>query len=78
MRRAITKGAGADVELELVAQGLRRSIRAQVAPLPKRQGVVAVLHDVTQLKRADAVRAAGNGFLDMLVGAGRPKSVSGR
>ena len=56
VRRAITKGAGAEVELELVAQGLRRSIRAQVAPLPKRQGVVAVLHDVTQLKRADAVR----------------------
>jgi two-component system phosphate regulon sensor histidine kinase PhoR len=47
---------GGEVALELVAQGVRRSIRAQVAPLPKRQGVVAVLHDVTQLKRADAIR----------------------
>jgi two-component system phosphate regulon sensor histidine kinase PhoR len=56
VRRAITKGVGAEVELELVTQRAGRSIRAQVAPLPKRQGVVAVLHDVTELKRADAVR----------------------
>lgn len=33
-----------------------RSLRAQIAPLPRRAGVVTVLHDVTDLKRADAVR----------------------
>lgn len=56
VRRAITKGQGAEVELEVPVQGQLRSLHAQVAPLPKRQGVVAVLHDVTELKRADAIR----------------------
>ncbi len=51
-----TEGESREIELELSAGARRRSIKAQVAPLPTRQGVVAVLHDVTQLKRADAVR----------------------
>ncbi len=55
VRRA-TQGEAAEVELELSFGAQRRSIKAQVAPLPTRQGVVAVLHDVTQLKRAEAVR----------------------
>jgi len=33
-----------------------RILAAQVAPLPGRKGVVAVLHDVTELKLADTVR----------------------
>ncbi len=56
VRRAITKGQGAEVELDVPVQGAIRSIQAHVAPLPKRQGVVAVLHDVTELKHADAIR----------------------
>ena len=55
VRRATAGEAGA-VDFEIVAGGQRRSIAAQVAPLEDREGVVAVLHDVSQLKRADAVR----------------------
>jgi two-component system, OmpR family, phosphate regulon sensor histidine kinase PhoR len=50
------KGGTASVELE-VGRGLEpRTLAAQVAPLPEGAGVVAVLHDVTELKRADRVR----------------------
>lgn len=55
VRRA-TSGESGAVDFEMSAGGRRRSIAAQVAPLEGREGVVAVLHDVTQLKRADAVR----------------------
>jgi two-component system phosphate regulon sensor histidine kinase PhoR len=50
--QSATRGNPSSLELEIGA----RSITAHVAPLPKRQGVVAVLHDVTDLKLADAVR----------------------
>jgi two-component system phosphate regulon sensor histidine kinase PhoR len=50
------RGRSVNVELELVSGGQSRWLTAHVAPLPKDQGVVAVLHDVTELKRADAVR----------------------
>ncbi len=50
------RGQATSVELELVSGGQSHALTAHVAPLPKDQGVVAVLHDVTELKHADAVR----------------------
>lgn len=55
VRKAL-EGDAAEVELELLIGAQRRSIKAQVAPLPTQGGVVAVLHDATELKHADAVR----------------------
>src|SRR5690606_28574391 len=55
VQRALA-GEARDVTLELTAGGTTRALTAHVAPLPEQQGVVAVLHDVTELKRADAVR----------------------
>ncbi|HJL17815.1 MAG TPA: ATP-binding protein [Sandaracinaceae bacterium LLY-WYZ-13_1] len=54
--RAGLEGRATEVDFELSVGGRRRSIAAQTSPMPGRGGVVAVLHDVTQLKRADAVR----------------------
>jgi two-component system phosphate regulon sensor histidine kinase PhoR len=55
VRRA-TEGVASEVDFELSLGLQRRSIAAQTSPLPGGAGVVAVLHDVTELKRADAVR----------------------
>jgi two-component system phosphate regulon sensor histidine kinase PhoR len=54
--RKAAAGQALEVDFEITVGGKRRSIAAQVAPLRVREGVVAVLHDVTQLKQADAVR----------------------
>ena len=54
--RKAAAGEAHEVDFEVTVGGKRRSIAAQVAPLRVREGVVAVLHDVTQLKQADAVR----------------------
>lgn len=41
---------------ELAGDRDTRSFAATVSPLPDQEGVVAVLHDVTELRRTDAVR----------------------
>jgi two-component system phosphate regulon sensor histidine kinase PhoR len=55
VQRAI-QGKARAVELDVELGPERRFVTAHVARLPKMQGVVAVLHDVTPLKRTDAVR----------------------
>jgi two-component system phosphate regulon sensor histidine kinase PhoR len=50
------RGSASRAELGLVTLGQTRSLAAHVAPLPSREGVVAVLHDLTELKRAESVR----------------------
>lgn len=54
--RAARHGQPGPVELLLDRQGERRTLTAQVAPLPDGNGVVVVLHDVTSLRQADLVR----------------------
>ncbi len=56
MRDARKKGIACEVRLEATVRGEPRAFRAQVSPLPKRSGAVAVLHDVTALEEADRVR----------------------
>jgi len=50
------RGEASSVTLEIRVGVESRMLAAQVAPLPARSGVVAVLHDVTELKLADTVR----------------------
>jgi two-component system phosphate regulon sensor histidine kinase PhoR len=50
------RGEASSVTLEIRVGVESRLLAAQVAPLPARSGVVAVLHDVTELKLADTVR----------------------
>ncbi|MFW6023175.1 MAG: ATP-binding protein, partial [Myxococcota bacterium] len=50
------KGRTVGVDVETRRGEDLRVLAAQVAPLPEKAGVVAVLHDVTDLKRADRVR----------------------
>lgn len=50
------KGEPMAVELQVPKGAEPRILAAQVAPLPEQAGVVAVLHDVTDLKRADRIR----------------------
>lgn len=54
--RGALKGRPAAVNLEVQRGGATRSLAAQIAPLPERSGAVVVVHDVTELKRADTVR----------------------
>lgn len=54
--RGALKGRPAAVNLEVQRAGATRSLAAQIAPLPERSGAVVVVHDVTELKRADTVR----------------------
>ena len=56
VRLAAEDGEEVEVDFDLVLGLTKRHIAAQIAPLRGRDGVVAVLHDVTQLKRADSVR----------------------
>lgn len=50
-------GRPAEVDVDVtVGEGEHRNLAIQVAPLPERAGVVGVVHDVTELKRADRVR----------------------
>ncbi len=50
------RGESSAVALEVDVGEEARALAAQVAPLPEHAGVVTVLHDVTELKRADRVR----------------------
>ncbi|MGB0680790.1 MAG: ATP-binding protein, partial [Polyangiales bacterium] len=54
--RAARKGKRVAVQLSLETNGGPRSLSAHLAPLPERSGVVGVLHDITELMHADAVR----------------------
>jgi two-component system, OmpR family, phosphate regulon sensor histidine kinase PhoR len=54
--QAARKGETMSVELETRRGQEPRTLAAHVAPLPDGAGVVAVLHDVTDLKRADRIR----------------------
>ncbi|MGE0790387.1 MAG: sensor histidine kinase [Sandaracinaceae bacterium] len=56
IRKARKKNEATEVELETLIGERFHTFHAQVAPLPKGQGVVTVLHDVTSLKNADRVR----------------------
>jgi two-component system phosphate regulon sensor histidine kinase PhoR len=51
-----TSGKDGNVRLAVELGGKQRALMVHVAALPKRQGVVAVVHDVTELERLDAVR----------------------
>ncbi|MDH5492507.1 MAG: cell wall metabolism sensor histidine kinase WalK [Myxococcales bacterium] len=54
--RAARRGRSAEVFFEAIVADGARSFVAQVAALPERGGVVAVLHDVTSLQRAAQIR----------------------
>ncbi|NOY94109.1 MAG: HAMP domain-containing protein [Deltaproteobacteria bacterium] len=54
--RKARRGDGAEAEIILTRGDERLTFIAQVAPLPDRAGVVAVLHDVTKARLADRVR----------------------
>ncbi len=56
MRNARKKSEATDVQLEASVGGRVHVFRAQVSPLPRGAGAVAVLHDVTALKDADQLR----------------------
>lgn len=55
VRRA-NRGEAARVAFELRTARGDRSLSAQVAALPKGAGVITVVHDVTDVRRADSVR----------------------
>jgi two-component system phosphate regulon sensor histidine kinase PhoR len=50
------QGRSARVSFELRTARGERALTAQVAPLPEGAGVITVVHDVTELRRADSVR----------------------
>jgi two-component system phosphate regulon sensor histidine kinase PhoR len=54
--RAASDGTEQRLGFELGGDRETRSFAATVSPLPDQEGVVAVLHDVTELQRTDAVR----------------------
>lgn len=56
MRQARKRGQASEVRVEATVHGEQRVFRAQVSPLPKRSGAVAVLHDVTAVEQADRER----------------------
>ena len=49
-------GRGTTVEFSVTLRGEPRLLRAHIAPLLQETGVVGVLHDVTDLKRAEQIR----------------------
>jgi two-component system phosphate regulon sensor histidine kinase PhoR len=51
-----SRGDGTRVAFELRTARGDRSLSAQIAALPKGAGVITVIHDVTDLRRADSVR----------------------
>lgn len=55
VQRAIG-GAGGRVQVEVASARAPRTLRATVSPLPETRGAIAVLHDVTELERANAIR----------------------
>ncbi len=50
------RGKAVSVTFHLAAQGAQRTMSARVAPLPEGAGAIAVMHDVTERHRAEAVR----------------------
>jgi two-component system phosphate regulon sensor histidine kinase PhoR len=59
LHEAVTRAAGGKgehVQLEVPGSRVVRTLRATVSPLPEKKGVIAVLHDVTELERATAIR----------------------
>ena len=56
IRRARKKGVAGQVELEATIDGKDHAFHAQISPLPDGEGVVTVLHDVTQLRATDRIR----------------------
>ena len=55
VERAII-GTGGRVQIEVPTARVLRTLRATVSPLPEGKGAIAVLHDVTELERANAIR----------------------
>ncbi|MCA9604397.1 MAG: HAMP domain-containing protein [Myxococcales bacterium] len=55
VRRA-NAGETLEIDFDVTSGGARRTIAAQLAPLHGREGVVAVLHDITQLRRVEKIR----------------------
>lgn len=53
---AALAGQPSRVSFELRTARGQRSLRAHVAPLPKGAGAITVVHDVTDVRRADSVR----------------------
>ncbi len=55
VERAII-GMGGRVQVEVATSRAMRTLRATVSPLPEGKGAIAVLHDVTELERANEIR----------------------
>jgi two-component system phosphate regulon sensor histidine kinase PhoR len=55
VERAIA-GTGGRVQVEVATARVLRTLRATVSPLPESKGAIAVLHDVTELERANEIR----------------------
>jgi len=55
VERAIL-GSGGRVQVEIATARAIRTLRATISPLPEGKGAIAVLHDVTELERANAIR----------------------
>ena len=55
MQEALS-GVSSSVRFDMAMGGETRSLAAQLSPLPHGRGVVCVLHDVTEIQRADTVR----------------------
>ncbi len=54
--RVARRGKAQEVELQISSEQGRRTLRAVLASLPDQAGVVAVLHDLTQLAEAARIR----------------------
>lgn len=60
LKRAILgarRGVESTVELSADLKGEEHNLHVQLTPLPQKEGVVAVVHDVTDLKRSDRIRS---------------------
>jgi two-component system phosphate regulon sensor histidine kinase PhoR len=55
VERAIV-GMGGRVQVEINTTRTPRTLRATISPLPEGKGAIAVMHDVTELERANAIR----------------------
>lgn len=54
--RGARQGETRAVDVSMACGGKARHLIATVTPLPQRSGVVGVLHDITEVRRADKVR----------------------
>jgi two-component system phosphate regulon sensor histidine kinase PhoR len=55
VERAV-RGQPGRVQIDIATGSMHRMVRATVAPLPEKKGAIAVLHDVTEVERATAIR----------------------